>query len=57
MFTWIASNRANIIIIAILALVVIFAARYVYKEKQKGGCAGCPSNKSKDSSCHSCSSK
>lgn len=57
MFTWIASNMANIIIIAILTLVVIFAGRYVYKEKQNGGCAGCPSNKSKDGNCTSCSSK
>ncbi len=56
MFTWIASNMANIVIIAILTLVVIFAGRYVYKEKQKGGCAGCPSNKSQNS-CHGCSSK
>ena len=56
MFAWISSNIADIVIIAILTLVVIFAGRYVYREKQKGGCVGCPS-KTKDGGCSSCNSK
>jgi len=41
MMEWIAANAATLVISAILLVVVVFAARYVYKVRKSGGCAGC----------------
>lgn len=38
----------DIIVIAILVILVVFAIRYIYKSKKKGKCAGC----SHACSCH-----
>lgn len=43
---------ADIIVGLIIALIVFFAIRYIYKEKKKGRkCIGCPSS----GSCSKCS--
>ena len=33
----------NVIIIAVIALIILFAVRYIYREKKSGKkCVGCP---------------
>ena len=45
----------NIILIAILALIIGLAARYVYKAKKRGTkCIGCPSGCPGASNCSGC---
>ena len=41
MMEWIAANAATLVISAILLVVVVFAARHVYKVRKSGGCSGC----------------
>ena len=43
---------ADLIIIAVIALIVAAAARYIYKEKKSGAkCIGCPASKNCGGSC------
>lgn len=41
MFEWLAANAATVIIGGMLLVSVIFAARHVFGNMKKGGCAGC----------------
>ncbi|MBR0342833.1 MAG: FeoB-associated Cys-rich membrane protein [Oscillospiraceae bacterium] len=44
----------NLIVIAVLAIVVFFAARSVWRTHKSGGCSGCGGNCSGCSGCHAC---
>ncbi len=55
MLQWILNNIATIIICAIILLLGILAARYLYKSHKAGKCAGCPGCSSCDGSCCNCS--
>lgn len=41
MFAWFFDHGVTIMILAFLAVAVFFAARSVYRARQRGGCAGC----------------
>ena len=48
----------DIIIIALLAIIIGAAARYVYKEKKSGAkCIGCPAGKNACGGCSCCNEK
>ena len=48
----------DLIVIAVLAVIIGFAARYVYKAKKSGAkCIGCPSGGKCTCGCASCEEK
>ena len=49
-------NAATIIAVIIIAAILFFAIRYIYKEKKKGNtCIGCPYADSCPKHSHTCS--
>lgn len=41
MLQWIAANAATIVICMVLGILLLLAARHVYKARKSGGCIGC----------------